>query len=211
MLVKEIMDKNFIVVSPDQDLAEISILMEEKRKFTTPVVDGDKKLVGWITSLDLARGFREGKKNAGELMHAKEDIVHVHHNDPARLAVLEASQHRVLSIPVLDDDEVVVGVVRTTDIVKTLSSLYEINVTKIFKAMEDELKGVSWDELMEASAIVTQRRTGKRVTAQDYEKRIKDATFGEAIWATGGLEKFFVGLIAIGELVIARKVAKARK
>lgn len=62
MLVKEIMDKNFIVVSPDQDLAEISILMEEKRKFTTPVVDGDKKLVGWITSLDLARGFREGKK-----------------------------------------------------------------------------------------------------------------------------------------------------
>ena len=161
MLVKEIMDKNFIVVSPDQDLAEISILMEEKRKFTTPVVDGDKKLVGWITSLDLARGFREGKKKAKELMHAKDDIVHVHHNDPARLAVLEASQHRVLSIPVLDDDEVVVGVVRTTDIVKTLSSLYEINVTKIFKAMEDELKGVSWDELMEASAIVTQRRTGK--------------------------------------------------
>ena len=134
MLVKEIMDKNFIVVSPDQDLAEISILMEEKRKFTTPVVDGDKKLVGWITSLDLARGFREGKKKAKELMHAKDDIVHVHHNDPARLAVLEASQHRVLSIPVLDDDEVVVGVVRTTDIVKTLSSLYEINVTKIFKA-----------------------------------------------------------------------------
>jgi len=145
LLVKEIMDKNFIVVSPDQDLAEISILMEEKRKFTTPVVDGDKKLVGWITSLDLARGFREGKKKAKELMHAKDDIVHVHHNDPARLAVLEASQHRVLSIPVLDDYEVVVGVVRTTDIVKTLSSLYEINVTKIFKAMEDELKGVSWD------------------------------------------------------------------
>lgn len=29
--------------------------------------------------------------------------------------------------------------------------------------------------------------------------------------ATGGLEKFFVGLIAIGELVIARKIARARK
>jgi hypothetical protein len=63
---------------------------------------------------------------------------------------------------------------------------------------------------MEASAIVTRRRTGKRVTPEDYERRIKNSTFGEAIWATGGLEKFFVGLIAIGELVIARKVAKAR-
>lgn len=211
MLVKEIMDKNFIVVSPEETLNDVSILMEQKRKFTTPVVDGQKRLIGWITSLDVTRGFREGQKRVKDVMYVKEDIVHVHHNDPARLAVLEASQHKVVSIPVVDDNDVVVGVVRTFDIVNTLSSLYEIKVTKIFEAMEDELKGVSWDELMEASAIVTQRRTGKRVTAQDYEKRIKDSTFGEAIWATGGLEKFFVGLIAIGELVIARKVAKARK
>ena len=46
--------------------------------------------------LDLARGFRKVKK-AKELMHAKDDIVHVHHNDPARLAVLgiptPSSQH----------------------------------------------------------------------------------------------------------------------
>ncbi|BDZ71234.1 hypothetical protein GCM10025861_17510 [Methanobacterium petrolearium] len=145
------------------------------------------------------------------MMYAKEDIVHVKEDDPARLAVLEASEYKVFNIPVINDDDIVVGVVRTFDIVKTLSSLYEIKVYKIFKAMNDELKGVSWDELMEASAIVTRRRTGKRVTAQDYEKRIKNSTFGEAIWATGGLEKFFVGLIAIGELVIARKVAKARK
>jgi CBS domain-containing protein len=211
VLVKEIMDKNFIVVSPEETLVDVSIIMEEKRKFTTPVVDGQKRLIGWITSLDVTRGFREGLKQVKDVMHAKDDIIHVHKNDPARLVVLEASQHRVVSIPVLDDDNVVVGVVRTFDIVKTLSSLYEIKVSSIFKAMEHELKGVSWDELMEASAIVTRRRTGKRVTAQDYEKRIKDSTFGEAIWATGGLEKFFVGLIAIGELVIARKVAKARK
>ncbi|NYB52843.1 MAG: CBS domain-containing protein [Methanobacteriaceae archaeon] len=211
MLVKEIMDKNFIVVSPEETLKDVSILMEEKRKFTTPVVDGQNRLIGWITSLDVTRGFREGRKKVEDVMQVKDNIVHVHQNDPARLAVLEASQHRVVSIPVLDDDDVVVGVVRTFDIVKTLSSLYEIKVSKIFEAMEDELKGVSWDELMEASAIVTRRRTGKRVTGKDYEKRIKDSTFGEAIWATGGLEKFFVGLIAIGELVIARKVAKARK
>jgi CBS domain-containing protein len=144
-------------------------------------------------------------------MHSKEDVVHVHQDDPARLAVLNASQHKVVSIPVLDDDDVVKGVVRTFDIVKTLSQLYEVKVYKIFEAMTRELKGVSWEELMEASAIVTRRRTGKRVTPEDYERRIKNSTFGEAIWATGGLEKFFVGLIAIGELVIARKVARARR
>jgi len=211
MKVNEMMDKDFIVVSPDDDLVKVSILMEKKLRFTTPVVDDQKRLVGWITSLDVTRGFREGMKKVKEVMYAKEDIVAVNEDDPARLAVLEASEYKVFNIPVINDDDVVVGVVRTFDIVKTLSSLYEIKVYKIFEAMEEELKGVTWEELMEASAIVTRRRTGKRVTAQDYEKRIRESTFGEAIWATGGLEKFFVGLIAIGELVIARKVAQARK
>jgi Mg/Co/Ni transporter MgtE len=211
MKVKEIMDKEFIVVYGDQDIDEVSIMMENRKKFTTPVVDKDKRLVGWITSLDVTRGLREDKKKVSDIMHSKDDIVHVHENNPARLAVLEASHHKVVSIPVLNDDGVVVGVIRTFDIVETLSRLYEIKVYKIFKAMEQELKGVSWEELMDASAIVTRRRTGERVTAEEYEQRIKDSTFGEAIWATGGLEKFFVGLIAIGELVIARKVARARK
>jgi predicted transcriptional regulator len=211
MKVKEMMDKEYIYVSPDQDVVEVSLIMEKTKKFTTPVVDSEKKLIGWITSLEIAKALREGKKKVSDVMRPKEEIVNVHENDPARLAVLETTKHKVISIPVLNDDSVVVGVVRTFDIVETLSQLYEIKVYKIFEAMAGELKGVSWDELMEASAIVTKRRTGQRITPEEYEKNIRDATFGEAIWATGGLEKFFVGLIAIGELVIARKVARARQ
>ena len=90
-------------------------------------------------------------------------------------------------------------------------SLYDIKVNKIYKAMEKELRGVSWDELMEASAKISTRTTGVKITAEEYEKNIQNATFGEAIWATGGLEKFFAGLISVGELVIARKVGRARR
>jgi len=211
MKVKELMDKNFIVVGPDADLDEVSEKMETHKRFTIPVVDEKRRLIGWITSLNVIRGLREGKKRVSEIMHIPEEIIHVHENDPARLAVLEISKHKVVNLPVLDDEGVIVGIVRALDIVKTLSSLYEIKVYKIFEAMSQELKGISWDELMEAAAIITRRRTGERITAEEYEERIKKSTFGEAIWATGGLEKFFVGLIAIGELVIARKVARARK
>ena len=49
------------------------------------------------------------------------------------------------------------------------------------------------------------------ISPEDYEANIMNATFGEAIWATGGLEKFFAGLISVGEMVIARKVGKARR
>ncbi|GAB6056683.1 CBS domain-containing protein [Methanobacterium movens] len=211
MKVKEIMDKDFISVSPDQELVQVSLEMEKSRKFTTPVVDKNMVLVGWITSLDVTRGLRENLKTVADVMHSKESVMHIHEDDPARMAVLETSQHKLVSMPVLGDNDVVVGLVRTYDIVDNLSHLYEIKVAKIFEAMEQELKGVSWDELMEAAAIITRRRTGHRIKPQEYEQRIKDSTFGEAIWATGGLEKFFVGLIAIGELVIARKVARARK
>ena len=43
------------------------------------------------------------------------------------------------------------------------------------------------------------------------KKTLKKATFGEAIWATRGLENFFAGLISVGELVIARKIGRRRK
>ena len=211
MNVKEIMDTEFIAVSADMTIVEASIKMEAHKRFTTPVLDNRKRLIGWITSLDVTRGFRENHKKVSDIMHSKNDIVHVYEDEPARIAVLAASKHKVVSIPVLDREGKVVGEVRTFDIVETLSKLYEIKVYKIFEAVVNELKGVTWEELMEASAIITRRETGKPVTAKEYEERIKKSTFGEAIWATGGLEKFFVGFIAIGELVIARKVAKARK
>ncbi len=211
MKVRQIMDTEFIAVTADTSIIDASIKMEAHKRFTTPVLDDQKRLIGWITSLNVTRGFRDNHKKVRDIMHSTEDIVHVREDEPARIAVLAASKHKLISIPVLDDHDRLVGVVRTFDIVKTLSKLYEIKVYKLFDAMERELKGISWEELMEAAAIVTTRETGKRVTAQEYEQRIKDATFGEAIWATGGLENFFVGLISIGELVIARKVAKARK
>ncbi len=101
--------------------------------------------------------------------------------------------------------------IRACDIVKLLSALYDIKVVKLYEAMNEQLKGITWDELMEASAVVSRRATGKKITPEQYEDNIRKSTFGSAIWATGGLEKFFTGLIAVGELVIARKVGRARK
>jgi predicted transcriptional regulator len=101
MLVNEMMDKDFIVVSPDDDLIDVSLLMEKKLRFTTPVVDEKKKLIGWITSLDVTRGFREGKKKVKDVMYAKEDIVHVQKDDPARLALWKHQNTKCLTYQLL--------------------------------------------------------------------------------------------------------------
>ena len=169
------------------------------------------KLEGWITSFNITKGLREGKKLISEVMDPVENILAIKEDEAAKNAVIEISKHKLISVPIIDDENKVIGVCRSVDVVDSMSSLYDIKVSKIYEAMEKELKGVTWDELMEASAKISTRTTGVKITAEEYEKNIQNATFGEAIWATGGLEKFFAGLISVGEIVIARKVGRARR
>jgi predicted transcriptional regulator len=144
-------------------------------------------------------------------MSSAEEVSTVHENDPARKAVILTANNKFVTVPVVNDDNQVIGMVRACDIVELLSDLYDIKVESLYKAMQNQLKGVSWDELMSASALVSKKTTGKKISAEEYEANIMNSTFGEAIWATGGLEKFFAGLISVGEMVVARRVGRAKK
>ena len=211
MRAKELMDKDFAYLNCNDSVVEVSKVMEEIRRFTCPVVNDNKQLVGWITSFDITRGLREGNEKISEIMSGYEEITTVHEDDPARIAVILTANNKFVTVPVVNDDNQVIGMVRSCDIVKLLSELYDIKVSKLYEAMQHQLKGVTWDELMSASALVSKKTTGKKISPEDYENNIMNSTFGEAIWATGGLEKFFAGLISVGEMVIARKVGRARK
>ena len=211
MEAKELMDKNFVYLNCDDSVVEVSKVMEEIRRFTCPVVNDNKQLVGWITSFDITRGLREGNEKIKEIMSGYEDIATVHENDPARKAVILTANNKYVTVPVLNDDNQVIGMVRACDIVELVSQLYDVKVVNLYKAMQNQLKGVTWEELMSASALVSTKTTGVKITPEEYEASIINSTFGEAIWATGGLEKFFAGLISVGEMVIARRVGRARR
>lgn len=211
MKAKELMDKDFVYLNADDSVVEVSKVMEEIRRFTCPVVNDDKQLIGWVTSFDVTRGLREGVENISEIMSGYEEIATVNENDPARKAVILTANNKFVTVPVLNDKKQVIGMVRACDIVELLSELYDIKVVKLYKAMQNQLNGVTWEELMDASALVSQKTTGKKISPEEYEANIKNSTFGEAIWATGGLEKFFAGLISVGELVVARRVGRARR
>ena len=211
MRSKELMDKNFVYLNTNDSIVEVSKVMEEIRRFTCPVVNDNKQLIGWITSFDITRGLREGNEKISEIMSGYEEIGTVHENDPARKAVILTANNKFVTVPVVNDDKQIIGMVRACDIVELVSELYDIKVSKLYEAMQNQLKGVTWDELMDASALVSQKTTGVKISPKDYEANIMNSTFGEAIWSTGGLEKFFAGLISVGEIVIARRVGKARR
>ena len=211
MRAKELMDKNFVYLNSEDSVVEVSKVMEEIRRFTCPVVNDDKQLIGWITSFDITRGLREGNEKISEIMSGYEEVSTVHEDDPARKAVILTANNKFVTVPVVNDDNQIVGMVRACDIVALLSELYDIKVEKLYKAMQNQLKGVTWEELMAASALVSKKTTGVKITPEEYEANIMSATFGEAIWSTGGLEKFFAGLISVGEMVISSRVGKERK
>ena len=210
MKVRELMDTNFLKLYKDYSVKEAIQLMYKKKRFSAPVLDDEDKLVGLVLSVDLAV-VEDRSIPISEVMYPYEEVVTVRENDPARDAVIKLVKYKVISIPVLNEEDRVVGVVRSCDVIKTLAKLYDIPVYKLFKILEKELKGITWEELMEAAAIVTKNTTGEDLTPEEYERRIRNTTFGQALWACGGLEKFFAGLIKIGEVVIARRVAKFGK
>lgn len=211
MKASQMMDEDFVYVSKDSTIIDVSIKMENSKRFTLPILDKSMKLLGWVTSLDITKGLREGKTNLSEIMHSFEEIKVIHENSPVKKAVNDTSLYKLVNLPVIDDDDKVIGIIRPFDIIDTMSNLYDVKVYKIYETMQKQLKGVTWEELMEASARVSTRTTGVPITAEEYEDHIRNSTFGDAIWATGGLESFFAGLISVGEIVIAHKISRGRR
>ena len=153
MKAKELMDKEFVYLNCEDSVVEVSKVMEEIRRFTCPVVNDNKQLVGWITSFDITRGLREGNEKINEIMSSYEEITTIHEDAPARLAFVLTANNKFVTVPVINDDNQVIGMVRACDIVELLSELYDIKVSKLYKAMQNQLKGVTWEELMDASAF----------------------------------------------------------
>ena len=74
MRAKELMDKSFVYLNCEDNVIEVSKVMEEIRRFTCPVVNDNKQLVGWITSFDITRGLREGNEKISEIMSGYEEV-----------------------------------------------------------------------------------------------------------------------------------------
>ena len=74
MKAKELMDKNFVYLNCDDTVIDASLAMEDVRRFTCPVVNENKQLVGWVTSFEITKGLRQGNDKISEIMSGYEEI-----------------------------------------------------------------------------------------------------------------------------------------
>ncbi len=145
--VADVMERDVVSVHPETGVQELAKLMHERRIGGAPVIDGDGRLVGIVTDGDLIaedaeihapaqidifgaivylgsfHKYEEKLRKAvgatvGDVMTKK---VHtVRPGDSVRRAATLMRDHKINRVPVVDDENRLVGLVTRTDIVHSL-------------------------------------------------------------------------------------------
>ncbi len=147
MQIKDVMSKNVITVSTDDSVEKCAKLLQENEISGLPVVDGKGKVVGMITEGDLIRrasrieapGYLEilggliylgsPKKFVDELQRAmaleagkmmSREVISIKPDQSLESAATLMVKHNINRLPVVDDQENLVGIVSRRDIMKHL-------------------------------------------------------------------------------------------
>ncbi|TDB65824.1 CBS domain-containing protein [Arundinibacter roseus] len=133
--ISHIMTNNVLTVSVTDDLQEVVDLLNHKKIRHVPVVEGDS-IVGMISRTDMNRltfsSLFEGQEGADEAILTMLSISQVMTHKPR---VVKADQiirdvaeifteEEFHALPVLDENDKLVGIVTTTDLIKYMLEQY---------------------------------------------------------------------------------------
>lgn len=133
--VHKIMATDPLTVHEKQQLSDVHHLIVERKIHHVPVVDG-KRLIGLISGNDLLRVSwgdvnRQDPRQVDALLDTlsirevmQEDVVTMKRSDTVRRAAEILSQGEYHSVPVLDDEGLLVGMVTSTDLIEYLLEQY---------------------------------------------------------------------------------------
>ncbi|ADC70107.1 putative signal transduction protein with CBS domains [Methanocaldococcus sp. FS406-22] len=120
MKVKEVMNRNFIKISPNDIGGEVVQILYKEKKNYAPVVE-DGKLVGWITALDLLIGCKHSKIE--DLMLFIDEIKVLKEDDELTEEIIEEMiKKEDIAYPVVNEDYKVVGTLSVFDLLNYLTT-----------------------------------------------------------------------------------------
>ena len=117
--IRDLMTSNIETVRPDQTAREAASFMLSADTGSIPVCDGER-IVGMITDRDIAvRGVAAGKGpdcSVSDLM--SKDVVFARDDDDAQSVAAKMSEAQVRRLPVLDENDKLVGMVSLGDLAR---------------------------------------------------------------------------------------------
>ena len=151
MLVARRMSRNPIAILPEASIQEAIELMKEHSIRHLPVVDGEVRLVGWVSDTDLRGVFIASmieELAVGDVMIA--DPITVSSSDVLEQAALLITKHKIGGMPVLEDGKLV-GIITVVDI---LEAFVDIMGVLASSSRLDVRLGDSRDAFQEVSRII---------------------------------------------------------
>jgi acetoin utilization protein AcuB len=151
MLVARRMTRDPISISPEASIQEAIELMKTHSIRHLPVVDGQERLVGWVSDTELRGVFIASmieELTVGDVMIA--DPITVSSTDVLEQAALLISKHKIGGMPVLEDGKLV-GIITVVDI---LEAFVDIMGVLGSSSRLDVRLGDSRDAFPEVSRII---------------------------------------------------------
>jgi len=126
--VKEIMSTDVIYVYPEEGIVKAFEKLLKYRISCLPVVDKDKKIVGIVTTTDIGHNLIEDRytldTTVGDVM--TREVVTIKPDEPVINAIKKMDEYGdkgeiINQLPVVDEDNRLVGIVSDGDIIRFLS------------------------------------------------------------------------------------------
>ncbi len=114
ILVKDLKGEALILARPNDQINEVAQKMVKNSINHLPVVDERNKLLGIVTSWDIANAVAHGKKNLTDVMTKK--VIIAREEEPVDVIARRIDKNKISGLPVIDKDNRVKGMVTAEDI-----------------------------------------------------------------------------------------------
>jgi CBS domain-containing protein/anti-sigma regulatory factor (Ser/Thr protein kinase) len=117
--VKEVMTAPVVTVSPDCSMGDLKELLRTRKISGTPVLE-EGRLVGIVSIEDLIKALVQGEIDAPVSRSMTRNVLTVRETESVIEAVKKFSEHGVGRLPVVDDQDRLVGILTGGDITRGL-------------------------------------------------------------------------------------------
>jgi len=124
-IAKNIMSKNLISFSLNDSLRYVADVLYSRNIRGGPVIE-DGKIVGLITTSEIAKALKEGSLDAKVSDYIRKDVHVVNENEDILNVIKKMVSLNVGRLIVIDSEGKTIGIVTRTDILKRFAGLIEL-------------------------------------------------------------------------------------
>lgn len=118
LIVKDVMTKEIIIGKLTDSIKDVAKKLTERGIDHLPIVDSENKLIGIVTSWDLAKAIAQDKKELVDIMTKR--VITAKENDLIDTVVKRMEEYKISGVPIINDSNHVIGILTTDDISRKL-------------------------------------------------------------------------------------------